>query len=271
MSHETGVIRFAWIDEQMPEEDFTDEERMLMCYAVFRYRNGEGEEPSFDDRSLKTCWRNIKREIDANVSKYNETCDTNRRNGKKGGRPKTEKTERFSGKPIETEKNRKNRTVSGETQKNPEKPNETQDNPTKPNETLYDNDNDNESESESESESEFEYDNDNGAAVVVEVIKFAEKAFCRPLSQIESESLIDWLKTESAELVKYALETSALANVRNISYVNGILRNWHSNGIRTPAEAADQKPPGKGGKSTINRVFNTGRDECTDEEIFEVF
>ena len=124
---DTGIIRFDWIDDQMPKDEYSEDERKTMCYAVFMYRNGEGIEPSFEDRSMRTCWRNIKREIDANVKKYEETTEKNRANGAKGGRPKNPQ------KPNETQNNR---SVFGETQQNPQKPNET----------LYDNEYDNDNE-----------------------------------------------------------------------------------------------------------------------------
>ena len=263
MSIETGVIRFSWIDEQMPREDFSEEERMMICYAVFMYRNGEGEEPAFEDRSIRTCWRNIKREIDANVSKYIETCDTNRRNGKKGGRPKTEQN---PPKPKKTEKNRKNRTVFSETEQNPPKPKETL------YEYEYYNDNDNDNEYDIDIDNDLNVAAADDAEPLADVVNYAESSFGRPLSPVEVDSFGDWLKTADPGLVKYAVEKSVLANVRNMSYVNAILRNWEAAGIHTPAEAAAEKPPNKAAPQAVQRSFRGAqRDEdIYGDEIYEV-
>ena len=82
--------------------------RNLMLYHAGRYDEMEdfvdAEGIAFDF---------IANDIDRMEEKYNTTCETNRQNGSKGGRPKKQ-------------------TVSEKTEQNPTKPTETEQNPTKP-------------------------------------------------------------------------------------------------------------------------------------------
>ena len=93
--------------------------------AIFAHERGE-ELPKLD-KETNMAFIAIRQDLVRNAESYAVKCETNRKNGKKGGRPKKnedeEGTERFS-----------------------EKPNGPFENPTKPNKTLYENDNENENE-----------------------------------------------------------------------------------------------------------------------------
>lgn len=82
--------------------------RNLMLYHAGRY----DEMQDFID-SEGIAFDFIADDIDRMEEKYNTTCETNRQNGSKGGRPKKQ-------------------TVSEKTEQNPTKPTETEQNPTKP-------------------------------------------------------------------------------------------------------------------------------------------
>lgn len=129
-----------------------------LVFALMDYQE-TGTLPELPKGSaLAMCFSFIKSRIDKDNAKYEETCERNKENGKKGGRPAKEpvseqtdiKTKETDIKP--TEDNTKpsgfseNRTVFEETDQNPTKPNgfsETQQNPTKPKKPDNDNDNDN--------------------------------------------------------------------------------------------------------------------------------
>lgn len=82
--------------------------RNLMLYHAGRY---DEMEDFIDSEGIAFDF--IADDIDRMEEKYNTTCETNRQNGSKGGRPKKQ-------------------TVSEKTEQNPIKPTETQQNPTKP-------------------------------------------------------------------------------------------------------------------------------------------
>lgn len=110
-----------------------------LMFALIDYQE-TGEVPDLPKGSaLAMCFSFIKARMDKDNSKYEEKCERNRSNGKKGGRPTKE-------------------TDNPETEENPNKPNgfsenrtvisETEENPTEPkkpdNDNEYDNDSDNE-------------------------------------------------------------------------------------------------------------------------------
>lgn len=110
-----------------------------LMFALMDYQE-TGEVPDLPKGSaLAMCFSFIKARMDKDNSKYEEKCERNRSNGKKGGRP-TKETDN-----PETEENpnkpngfSENRMVISETEENPNKPKKAD------NDNEYDNDSDNE-------------------------------------------------------------------------------------------------------------------------------
>lgn len=120
-------------------EMLTLEEIGELTIALIDYQ-ATGEVPDFPKRSaLAMCFSFIRKRMDKDNAKYEERCERNRSNGKKGGRP-TKETDN-----TETEENpnkpngfTENRTVISETEENPIEPKKAD------NDNEYDNDSDNE-------------------------------------------------------------------------------------------------------------------------------
>ena len=91
--NDTFLIFGEWEDNC---EELTDEEFGQMMRAVFAYCR-RGENPTFSDRFMRACWRPIQQAIDRANNAYEAKCEQNRENGKKGGRPKKEETEKPNG------------------------------------------------------------------------------------------------------------------------------------------------------------------------------
>ena len=127
-------------------ECLSDEECGALVKALLAYGE-EGTLPENLTGSARIAFSFIRRQIDRDNEKYDERCEKNRSNGKKGGRPAAdkEKTERFSGETEKTEwfseETQKNRMVISE---NPEKPNGYFEKPKKPNEKENEKENENE-------------------------------------------------------------------------------------------------------------------------------
>ena len=85
-------------------EDLTLEEQGMILQAMIEYSR-TGKQPHFEDRALRSVWRPIFRRLKADKEAYEEKCESNRENGKKGGRPPKEE----------------NRTVISENPKKPKK------------------------------------------------------------------------------------------------------------------------------------------------------
>ena len=101
------------------------EDRGILISAVFDYVI-TGEEYAGDNMFVRLAFSFIRSALDRGMEAYDERCERNARNGKKGGRPQKNLEEETQNNP---EKPR-------ETQNNPEKPRETQKNPEEPRETL---------------------------------------------------------------------------------------------------------------------------------------
>ena len=71
------------------------------------------------------------------------------------------------------------------------------------------------------------------------IYELIEENFGRPLSPIEFEKIQEWEKDYDQEIIEYAVRKSVLYNKRTFNYVNGILRNWKTSGLRTLQEIKD--------------------------------
>lgn len=103
---------------------------------------------------------------------------------------------------------------------------------------------------------------DNEKANGTQAVEFAEKAWGRPITEIEIESIIKWCdefgtrgSPDPDALVIESIKKAIDQNVRKLAYVNGILQDWFDNGITSlehiasrDAEWKAQKDKGKGPK-----------------------
>ena len=83
MKRDTYIVFGEWEDDL---EDLNDEEIAALTKAFFKYVR-TGEKPTFKDRMVRSCWRKIQQAEDRANAAYDEKCERNRRNGKKGGAP----------------------------------------------------------------------------------------------------------------------------------------------------------------------------------------
>ena len=72
------------------------------------------------------------------------------------------------------------------------------------------------------------------------LFEYVESIFGRTVSQPQLEQLIHFRKEFSDDVIKLAFKEADLNNARNFKYVQAILDNWHSQGIKTIAEAQSQ-------------------------------
>lgn len=188
-----------------PIKGLKNEQLGKLLRAIFNYTIN-GEITQEDD--ILVAFMFIKNQLDLDNEKYQKICERNRTNGKKGGRPKT--------------------------QKNPKKPTGINENPKKPKKPDNDNDNDN------------EYDNDNdiynsSSSYNNNIYEFVEKNFGRILTPIEIDKIDKWRLEFSQDIIEYAIQISVLNNKKTFNYVNGILNNWKSRGHKTLQEIKDEE------------------------------
>jgi DnaD/phage-associated family protein len=89
---------------------------------------------------------------------------------------------------------------------------------------------------------------------------------------MERDELIKWYETfeNSADILLKAIEIAVYDNVRKIKYINKILIDWHSNGIKTIAQAevyTKQREENKKNKIEENKA--AGAEETPRYEAFK--
>ena len=94
------------------------EDRGTLITAVFDYVM-KGEEYTGENMLVRLAFSFIRSALDRGIEAYDERCERNAKNGKKGGRPRQDEDIQIQDNPEDP----------GETQNNPEKPRETQNNP----------------------------------------------------------------------------------------------------------------------------------------------
>lgn len=77
--------------------------------------------------------------------------------------------------------------------------------------------------------------------VVSQIIKAAEDSFARTVSPTEIMTLKSWLEDMPADVIIMAIHEAAKSNVKSVAYVEGVLRNWRNNGVKSVEDAKEQQ------------------------------
>ena len=83
-------------------------------------------------------------------------------------------------------------------------------------------------------------ENDN-VIITTTIYEYIEQNFGRTLSPIEIQQIDEWLSIYEEEVIKYSISIATLNNKKTFNYVNGILKNWKSNGYKTLQEIKDNE------------------------------
>ena len=188
-------------------DELTDEEfgRFVRAYASY---TETGVEPNFSDRSMRLMWKTVKAFDDMNCEKYESTSAARREAGKRGAMKRWAQ----EGKGIASDN--KNSKCHFANSKN----------------AL--------SESDSESDSVAVVDTAATAADsradsdLAEIVQHYEKTLGMfPRSALDK--LKKWKEVYSTELICKAFDEAAENNVRKWRYVDGVLKGWQADGVRT--------------------------------------
>lgn len=263
MAEKGSFLLFTKYRKQI--EKLNMEERGEVLTAIFAYAD-EGIVTDFTSQRAEMLFSVIQDAMDYTAEKYEEKCEKNRANGRRGGRPRND--------------DKKQTDVPNDLaeEEKAKKPNGFSENQTVISKTLYDNEYEYDTEydlktkSECVSEKEEVEDAraDNPAVQVkwgyaadkaalascadfaTEVIpqyfgrapteKDRELIFakCRVLGEDEYNGVtISRWSEEKAELLRYALNAAYAANRLDWRYIDGIWDNFNRRGIRTAAEAQE--------------------------------
>lgn len=87
----------AYVDWKSTFDLLTDEEAGKLIKHIFSFVSDEN--PSLNDRILQLSFSHIEQDLKRDLKKWENYIDKQKANGKKGGRPKTQKTQAFNEKP----------------------------------------------------------------------------------------------------------------------------------------------------------------------------
>ena len=188
-------------------DELTDEEfgKFVRAYASYIET---GVEPNFSDRSMRMMWKTIKAFDDKNREKYAETSRKRKKAGEKGAEKRWNKDS------DEMANDSKNSKCHSEDGKN----------------GLY----------------EYGYDYDS-TAVAVESTASATPRTDSELAEIVQhfqevigdfprsalDKLQRWKEVYPAEIIRAAFDEAAESGHRSWKYVDGILKGWQADGVRT--------------------------------------
>lgn len=188
-------------------DELTDEEfgKFVRAYAGYIET---GVEPNFDDRSMRLMWKTVKAFDDMNCEKYESTSAARREAGKRGAMKRWAQ----EGKGIASDS--KNSKCHFANSKN----------------AL--------SVSDSESDSVAVVDTATTAANsrtdsdLAEIVQhFQEVIGIFPRSALDK--LQRWREVYPVEIIQAAIDEAAENNVRKWRYVDGVLKGWQADGVRT--------------------------------------
>lgn len=201
-------------------DELTDEEfgRFVRAYASY---TETGVEPNFSDRSMRLMWKTVKAFDDMNCEKYENTSAARREAGKRGAMKRWAQ----EGKGIASDN--KNSKCHFANSKN----------------ALSD----------SESDSVAVVDTAATAADsrtdsdLAEIVQHYEKTLGTfPRSALDK--LKKWKEVYSTELICKAFDEAAENNVRKWRYVDGVLKGWQADGVRTLGDVETRRDARKKAK-----------------------
>lgn len=179
--------------------------------------------------------------LDENIKTYQRAVIAHREAGRKGGRPK---------------KKEENQETSEETKENQKEPNGFSEEPSEtnsPQSTKY----------------KVQSTNDTNVSDISTVVvkqNGADSELAQIVQRYESsigmfprsalEKLQGWREVFSVEMILLAIDKAAEASRRSWNYVDGILRNWKHEGIRTPGDVAASDEQHQSRQQQGNRAGN---------------
>lgn len=210
-------------------DELTDEEfgKFVRAYASYIET---GVEPNFDDRSMRLMWKTVKAFDDMNCEKYESTSAARREAGKRGAMKRWAQ----EGKGIASDS--KNSKCHFANSKN----------------AL--------SVSDSESDSVAVVDTATTAANsrtdsdLAEIVQhFQEVIGIFPRSALDK--LQRWREVYPAEIIRAAIDEAAENNVRKWRYVDGVLKGWQADGVRTLGDVEARREARKKPEQPQERKF----------------
>ncbi len=200
-------------------DELTDEEfgKFVRAYASYIET---GVEPNFDDRSMRLMWKTVKAFDDMNCEKYESTSAARREAGKRGAMKRWAQ----EGKGIASD-SKNALSVS-----------------------------DSESDSVAVVDTATTAANSRTDSDLAEIVQhFQEVIGIFPRSALDK--LQRWREVYPVEIIRAAIDEAAENNVRKWRYVDGVLKGWQADGVRTLGDVEARREARKKPEQPQERKF----------------
>lgn len=212
-------------------DELTDEEfgKFVRAYASYIET---GVEPNFDDRSMRLMWKTVKAFDDMNCEKYESTSAARREAGKRGAMKRWAQ----EGKGIASDS--KNSKCHFANSKN----------------ALSVSDSESESDSVAVVDTATTAANSRTDSDLAEIVQhFQEVIGIFPRSALDK--LQRWREVYPVEIIRAAIDEAAENNVRKWRYVDGVLKGWQADGVRTLGDVEARREARKKPEQPQERKF----------------
>lgn len=214
-------------------DELTDEEfgKFVRAYASYIET---GVEPNFDDRSMRLMWKTVKAFDDMNCEKYESTSAARREAGKRGAMKRWAQ----EGKGIASDS--ENSKCHFANSKNAL--------------SVSDSESDSESDSVAVVDTATTAANSRTDSDLAEIVQhFQEVIGIFPRSALDK--LQRWREVYPVEIIRAAIDEAAENNVRKWRYVDGVLKSWQADGVRTLGDVEARREARKKPEQPQERKF----------------
>ncbi len=236
-SPETIVLRFVWLESLT--QDYTNVEIGQIIRDLYHYASQGAEPQQYADRGMRGLWRSMKDGVDKDFSKYREKSQKNSDAAKARWEKQTQKEDVSA---VQTDANAlcEMRTHTAASNCIHSHPTNTDTNTATVTSTP---------EISTSAASASEIDSD-----LAEIVQhFQEVIGDFPRSALDK--LQRWRDVYSVEIIRAAIDEAAENNVRKWRYVDGVLKGWQADGVRTLGDVEARREARKKPEQPQERKF----------------
>ena len=236
-SPETIVLRFVWLESLT--QDYTNVEIGQIIRDLYHYASQGAEPQQYADRGMRGLWRSMKDGVDKDFSKYREKSQKNSDAAKARWEKQTQKEDVSA---VQTDANAlcEMRTHTAASNCIHSHPTNTDTNTATVTSTP---------EISTSAASASEIDSD-----LAEIVQHFQRVIGE-LPPSAFDKLQRWREVYPAEIIRAAFDEAAESGHRSWKYVDGILKGWQADGVRTLGDVEARREARKKPEQPQERKF----------------
>lgn len=102
--------------------------------------------------------------------------------------------------------------------------------------------------------------------IYIYLTSYLERIYTRALSSLEIEKIKSWINDFDYKVILRAIDISVMNNAKNFNYVEGILKNWKTTGLKTIEDILEEEKRIQNAKEKLNKKIET---EKPVKELFD--